>query len=308
MEHSPVRLAHCYGRAKLLRSMTGYGMGTHTCDARSVKVEVRTVNHRFLDVSIRLPTGYLALEDRLRALVAAKLSRGRVEMFVAVEEMAAEGRSVTLDVGLLRGYVAALAEAERYAPVEGRLSPSTLLSVPELFRTTEVAIDAQGAADGVLAATTAALSRLLHTREVEGQRLGLDISQRIEEFSLHIAAIAERAPGVVKAYRERMAHQLAEWGVAAVLDTDRIATEVALFADRANIDEEVVRARSHIEGFRAACAEGAGVGRKLDFIVQEMHREVNTIGSKANDAVISRHVVDAKACLEKIREQVQNVE
>lgn len=291
----------------MLVSMTGFGSGTYADEHLRVKVEMRSVNHRFFEPVIRLPKGYLALEEQIRALVAERIHRGRLEIFVVIEDFGSRGRTVNLDSHLLKSYHAALTEARGLVPIDGELDASTLIFVPDLFQVQGVDVDVTREGPLVAQAVGQALEALVQMRQTEGERLQVDILQRLQAFADRIDAIALRAQSVVVAYRERLLQRTREWRDDVALDEDRLYTEVALMADRSNIDEEIVRARSHVEAFRSTCREGGAVGRKLDFLTQEMHREINTIGSKAADVEISRHVVEVKAELEKIREQVQNV-
>lgn len=292
----------------MLVSMTGYGAGHFESEDIRVKVEMRGVNHRFFEPVIRLPKGFLALEEPIRNEVATKVHRGRLEIFVVIEDFGLRGRTVTLDSQLLSAYHAAFSEARNIAPIEGDIQASTLFSLPDVFSVKEEDPDVSQIWAYVSKALGQALTTLIAMRQAEGQRLQMDILHRLQAFHDRIEAIAQRAPSVVEAYRNRLTERLQEWHETVTLNEERLHTEVALMAERSDITEELVRARSHVEAFRTTCNEGGAVGRKLDFLLQEMHREVTTIGSKASDVQISRHVVDIKAELEKIREQVQNIE
>jgi len=292
----------------MLVSMTGFGSGRYESDQLRVAVEVRSVNHRYLEMTVRLPKGYALLEEKIRAWVAQRVRRGRLEISVVIEDFGLRGRTVTLDSHLLASYGAALAKAREIVPVTGELTVAALLSVPELFQIAESPVDPVSIWPQVAEALEQAFASVLAMRAAEGERLQADLLARLDAFAGYVAAIADRAPQVVEAYRERLQRRVAALGSDLALDAARLEAEVALMAERCAIDEEIVRLRSHIEAFRAACAEEGGVGKKLDFLLQEMHREVNTIGAKASDGEIARLVVEAKAELEKMREQVQNVE
>lgn len=288
--------------------MTGYGSASRADEKRSVKVEARAVNHRFSDIVLRLPKGYQPLEERLRKTASEYVQRGRVEIFVTVEEFGANERTVRLDQGLLKGYLEAFSAAA--ALLETRVSPSleTLLSLPGVLTLDEVDVDVEAAWPLLEEVLREALSELSRMRRSEGERLYADIVHRLSIVEQIIRQMAAKAPLVVEEYRSRLAERVREWMGDLPVDESRMALEVALFADKANIDEEITRALSHVVEFRRACQAEGGVGRKLDFLLQELQREVNTIASKAHDAEIAGWVVECKAEIEKIREQVQNIE
>lgn len=292
----------------MLVSMTGFGVGRVVDQQINVVVEVRTVNHRYFEPYIRLPRGYMALEEKIRAEVAKVIRRGRVEISVLIEDFTLRGRTVTLDSRLLRSYHVAVNEAKELVPVEGELTVAALVAVPELFQIRESPVDPESVWPWVGKALGQALEAVVQMRRAEGARLQEDILGRLSVFAQCVEDIATRAPAVVEAYRARLVQRLAEWHRDVTVDENRLSAEVALMAERSNIDEEIVRLRSHIAAFESTCAADDPVGRKLDFLLQEMNREINTIGSKASDGEIAGYVVDAKAELEKMREQVQNIE
>lgn len=296
------------GGASMLSSMTGYGSAVYEDDERRVRCEARSVNHRYLDISIRLPRPYMALEERVRRVVSERVARGRIEIFVLVEEFSGKRRTMSLDTELLRNYMDAIQEARKIADLEGRLSVDTLVTLPDIIRVTEEEVDVETVWPSFEFALQSTLDKLVEMRRSEGERLASDISARIQWIDGALQQIAQRAPEVVQLYHERLQRRVAEWQNDVSIDPDRIAAEVALFAERADISEEIVRARSHVQEFLASCQSGSAVGRKLDFLLQELNREINTIGSKANDTEISNHVVAIKSEIEKVREQVQNVE
>ncbi len=296
------------GGASMLSSMTGYGSAVYEDDERRVRCEARSVNHRYLDISIRLPRPYMALEERVRRVVSERVARGRIEIFVLVEEFSGKRRTMSLDTELLRNYMDAIQEARKIADLEGRLSVDTLVTLPDIIRVTEEEVDVETVWPSFEFALQSTLDKLVEMRRSEGERLASDISARIQWIDGALQQIAQRAPEVVQLYHERLQRRVAEWQNDVSIDPDRIAAEVVLFAERADISEEIVRARSHVQEFLASCQSGSAVGRKLDFLLQELNREINTIGSKANDTEISNHVVAIKSEIEKVREQVQNVE
>lgn len=292
----------------MLSSMTGFGYAVYEDAERKVRCEARSVNHRYLDIVIRLPRPYMALEERVRRVASERVMRGRLEIFVSVEEFTGKRRTMSLDTDLLRSYMDAIQEARQIADLEGRLSVDTLVNLPDIIRVTEEEVDVEAVWPSFEVALQGTLDKLVEMRRSEGKRLTHDISGRIQWIDGALQQIAQRSPEVVQLYHQRLQRRVAEWQSDVSIDPDRIAAEVALFAERADISEEIVRARSHVQEFLASCQSGSAVGRKLDFLLQELHREINTIGSKANDSEISSYVVAVKSEIEKIREQVQNVE
>lgn len=291
----------------MLVSMTGFGSAAASNSDYSVKVEARSVNHRFGEIVVRAPKGYQGIEDRVRRLAGEYVERGRTEIFVSVEEFHGRQRTVRLDKGLLDGYRRAFFEASEALGAPGALSLEMLPAIEGIFLIDEVEVDVDAVWPLVESAAREALERLVAMRSAEGKRLEEDMLQRLDYVETLFAAISRRSPDVVELYRKRLTERI-EQMLAQEVDEQRIAQEVALFADKSNIDEEITRAKSHIEQFRFACAAGKAVGRKLDFLLQELNREINTIGSKAQDGEIAKLVVDVKAELEKIREQAQNIQ
>lgn len=292
----------------MVRSMTGFGRGEAVRDRYRVTVEARAVNHRFLDVALRLPKAAAGFEEGLRTMLAAKLSRGRVEVFVSVEEVGESLRPVKVDIPLARGYQEALGQLREALNLPGEVTVGMLLSLPGIIGTEE-ANDPEALWEALAKATAAALNETVRMREAEGARLAADLKARLAMVGGRLEAIASRAPAVIDEYRSRLEDRLREALGEFPVDEGRLLQEVALLADRAGITEEVVRFRSHLAEAEATLTGAeAAVGRKLDFLLQELNREVNTIGSKANDLEIARSVIAVKAELEKIREQVQNIE
>lgn len=291
----------------MLVSMTGFGSGVAGDHRRSARVEARSVNHRYCDILLHFSPRHVDWEEQARRLVDARISRGRVEIFATLEECDIEERTVRLDASLLAGYARAVSRAEEIVgPLPFTLD--ALLAIPDLFVVEENPDDEESAWPVLEKALIQALDRLVDMRVREGRRLQEDVLQRLARIEDWLADIAERAPRVVVEYRTRLASRLAELLASPPVAEERLAAEVALFADRSCITEELVRAHSHIAQFRQTCGENGQVGRKLDFLLQELNREVNTVASKAADSEIARFVVSIKAELEKIREQAQNIE
>lgn len=290
-----------------MQSMTGYGRARACRDGREITIELKTVNHRFLDLSFRMPKNLAFLEDPLRSRInASGLRRGHVDVFVTYANTRTDAREVRLDGALLEAFSQALADAQVALKPYGRMmSAGEVLTLSGALSIAQAEEDAEAVTELAAEAFDAALDKLMDMRAQEGEHLGADLLGNLEELSALVRGIADRAPEVPREYRQRLMTRLEEWQVNA--DPQRVAQEVALMADHCAIDEELSRLQSHIAQFRSSVENGTEVGRKLDFLLQEMNREINTIGSKASDAEISGCVVNAKCVVEKLREQVQNV-
>lgn len=292
----------------MVRSMTGFGRGEAVRERYKATVEARTVNHRFLDVAIRLPKAACAFEDKLRGMVGARLTRGRVDVFVGLEEVGEGRRPVKVDIPLARGYQQALEELRSELGLPGEVTLATLLDMPGVVAVQETT-DPEAVWAALEAAATAALAEIVAMREAEGERLAADLKGRLAEVAERVGAVEARAPEVAVEFRERLEQRVREALGEVPLDEGRLLQEVALLSDRLSIAEELVRLRSHlVEAGRMLDGPESSVGRKFEFLLQEMNREINTIGSKANDVQIAREVIAVKAELEKLREQVQNIE
>ena len=292
----------------LLKSMTGYGRGEASVGGCSIVVEMKSVNNRYLDCNVRLPRVYVCAEDPIRALIKNAVSRGKVDVFVTVEHTGEEPVTVALNEALTAGYCRALTEMEEKFGVKNDVSASLLARLPEVFRVEKAPENLEAVTEGLCDATKEAIADFDAMRTREGEKLAADLLGRLDTLAALNAQVEERAPERVTAYRERLYQKLTEVLEDRQMDESRVLTEAALFADRVAVDEETVRLRSHIQQFREMVAKGSPIGRKLDFLIQEMNRETNTIGSKANDLELSTVCVEMKAELEKLREQVQNVE
>lgn len=290
-----------------MQSMTGYGRARACRDGREITIELKTVNHRFLDLSFRIPKNLAFLEDPLRSRInASGLRRGHVDVFVTYANTRTDAREVRLDGALLEAFSQALADAQVALKPYGRMmSAAEVLTLSGALSIAQAEEDAEAVTELAAEAFDAALDKLMDMRAQEGEHLGADLLGNLEELSALVRSITDRAPEVPREYRQRLMARLEEWQVNA--DPQRVAQEVALMADHCAIDEELSRLQSHIAQFRSSVENGTEVGRKLDFLLQEMNREINTIGSKASDAEISGCVVNAKCVVEKLREQVQNV-
>jgi uncharacterized protein (TIGR00255 family) len=288
--------------------MTGFGTATAQTPGGRLAVEARSVNHRFSEILIRLPRDLSALEDRIRPLVQSTIYRGRVEVVVSRDEGARKPRAVRADTDLAAAYARALREIAGAVGVGGDLTLTQFAGLPDVLRVEDDRVDVEGLWGALQPAVTAAATALVAMRQAEGQRLADDLVTRVRSLETHHAAIAARSRQVVQAYGERLRARLAEALGQVPIDEARLASELALFAERSDITEELTRLASHLTQFRETLREDAAVGRKLEFILQEMGRETNTIGSKANDLEITRAVIAMKGELESLREQIQNVE
>ena len=289
-----------------MQSMTGCGKGTAADAAWEVTVELKSVNHRFLDVACRLPRNLGFLEEPLRRMLSAGLRRGHVETWVTLQARGAEETALTLDETLARQYLQA-AETLRALGAEGGLSPAALMQMEGVLTRQETALDEAEVLPLFHRACGEALAQLTAMRGAEGARLREDLAAHLDEAARLREEIAALAPEVAADYRERLQARLEQLPITPV-EPQRLAQEVALLADRCCIDEELSRLLSHIGQFRSFLEAEEETGKKLDFLIQEMNREANTIGSKANHAGIARRVVELKSEIEKLREQVQNVE
>ncbi len=289
-------------------SMTGFGRGEVTTGVGTIVVEMKTVNHRYLDIAIRAPKEFNSLEESMRSVIRQALARGRVDVFVRFTPSLEQAPTVTVNLALAKAYLAQVQVLQAEVGLQGQLTPRDLLELPQVVRLDEPVLDPELLQVPFVEVTQAALARLTEMREQEGLRLVSDMQERLVTLVELLAAVADRSPEVVTEYRQKLTLRLQDMLPEGVLDEARLAQEVALLADRACITEEIVRLRSHFAQFEALLGREEAIGRQLDFLVQEMNREINTIGSKANDAKIAQLVVEMKSELEKIREQTQNIE
>ena len=289
-------------------SMTGYGRGTASSDGRELTVELKSVNNRFLDIGLKLPRQLSFLEDSLRLRLSEALSRGHVDVFVNYRNTRSDAKTVRIDEALLGAYLTSARESAKALGLTDDITLSRALSLPDV--TTILPADEDQDALTALAeqAMSLAIDGLKAMRWKEGERLKADLSARIDTMTGYAAQVEKRAPAVVEEYRAKLTDRIEDLLQETEVDRARLATEVAIFADRAAIDEEIVRLNTHLVHFKELLVAQEPVGRKMDFLVQEMNRECNTIGSKANDAELTSIVLLSKAEIEKLREQIQNIE
>ncbi|MEX0414633.1 YicC/YloC family endoribonuclease [Bacillus sp. C30] len=291
----------------MICSMTGFGRSKVENDTFQITVEMKSVNHRFLEMSIRFPKQMMAFEDKIRKIIAKQVRRGRIEVSISITGEGLVERKLTVNWELLKQYQSIMEDIKGKFQLQDSITLGQLMGMPEVTAVEEIENVNEQFETGLYEAVRQAAHMLKTMRDGEGERLHKDIAYRLQEINNCVNAIIPHAPIVTQKYRERLENRLKELHNQD-LDEQRLLTEVAIFAERSDIHEELVRLQSHLDQFREALQITEPVGRKMDFIVQEMHREVNTIGSKANDLTISKYVVEMKNNLEKIREQVQNIE
>ncbi len=289
-------------------SMTGYGSGIKAGDEYSVTIDIKSINHRYLELYFKLPKPYYFLEDRLRREISRKISRGKLEIIVNVERLNPVDLQVQVDKGLLKSYVKAIQEIRNEFKFAGKLTLASVLNFPNVLKTSQIDED-QDKLIAIAAETlNDTLNSLLEMRKMEGIGLCGDLQSKLAVLNKLHGDLQSLAPEVVINYQEKLTKRVQELAGGIEIDPGRLATEVAIFADKADIHEELIRIESHIRQFLNTLPFDEPVGRKLDFIIQELNREINTIGSKANDLRISQIVIEFKSELEKIREQIQNIE
>jgi uncharacterized protein (TIGR00255 family) len=290
--------------------MTGFGRCETEINGRAITVEIKSVNHRYFEFSCRITRGYSFLEDKLKAFVNARVARGKIDMFVSVGAADDVPCEVAVNHSLVSGYLAAMKEISDTYGVPNDASVVALSRFPDVFTVNKAPVDEEQLTADVLTAADAALNSFVAMRETEGARMKADILSRAETILSIVSEIEERSPQTVREYENRLLERIRQTleNLSVEVDEQRILTEVAVFADKVAVAEETVRLRSHFEQLRAFLSLDQPIGRKIDFIIQEMNREANTIGSKVQDAVLAHKVVDIKSEIEKIREQVQNIE
>ena len=291
-----------------MRSMTGYGRGQSTFDGARFSVELNSVNRKQSDVTVSLPREFNELEPRVRDLINARISRGRLNVVVSFQPGASPTVRLAIDATLAAAYHKAMIELRDDLGAAGEVTIETVLRSPGVLRMPEDAIEIDNAWPHLESALTSALDDLIHMREREGKHLARDMVKRLKLVRQSLRKIRQLHPGVVKKYRQTLHERIARAGLELPLDDERLVREVILFADKSDISEELIRLESHLAQFAHSLRKVEPVGRTLDFITQEIYREFNTLGAKANDADISQLVVTCKAEMEKIREQIQNIE
>jgi len=292
----------------MIKSMTGFGRFKEVIDGRDILCEVKSVNSRYLDASIKLPRLYSPLEDRVKQLASGFISRGKLDIYISVESITGEKINLSLNKEYLDSYIKLLSEIKDEYNLNGDISLPMIANKNEVFVVRKVDEDLESVWQGIDKVAKAAFVQFVEMRICEGTKLQMDILGNLAEVEKLANLISARAPESVHSGNERMKARVAELLNGIPVDETRLLTECAVFADKTDVNEELTRLDSHFSQFRAVFNEELPVGRKLDFLVQELNREINTIGSKANDGDIARYVIDAKCAIERIREQIQNIE
>ncbi|MBQ7131022.1 MAG: YicC family protein [Oscillospiraceae bacterium] len=292
----------------MLRSMTGYGRAQEIIDGRDILVEIRAVNHRYYEFSARIPRAYGYLEEKLKSFLQGKVSRGKVEVNVTIFNTEGKDALVEVNKSIAHGYINALNNVNEELNLRNDLALSHIMRLPDVFTVQKTVDDEEVIWDCVSKVASDALDKFVTMRITEGERLKADLSDKLSCLEDMVSFVEEQSPRLTENYRSKLYNKLKEILGDTNIDEQRILTEAAIFSEKVAVDEETVRLRSHISQFREMLCEDIPVGRKLDFLIQEMNRETNTIGSKAQDLSITRKVVDMKSEIEKIREQIQNIE
>lgn len=290
------------------RSMTGYGRAVKTFDTREITIELKAVNHRFFEFFARTPRQYAFLEERLKKLFSQEINRGKVEAYVSITSIGEPDEKVAANVEVIESYVTALRDIKDRLNVTDDLSLSHLMRIPDAFTVQKREEDEEQLWLQVSETAEEALNGFIAMRKTEGEKLKNDILGKLNEIESNVRKVEERSPSVTEQYRERLYSKLSELLADKNIDEQRILTESAIFADKTAVDEEIVRLKSHISQYREILEQSEPIGKRLDFLIQEFNREVNTIGSKCNDLTITKLVLEMKNCVEKIREQIQNIE
>lgn len=292
----------------MIKSMTGYGRGQQTLDGREIMVEIKSVNHRYFEFSARVPRAYGYLEEKLKSFIQSKVSRGKIDVGVTVFNIEGKDAQIEVNQSIANGYVEALRKANENIGLTDDLTLSQLIRLPDIFNVIKNTEDEEVIWNDVKIVAEEALNNFVSMRETEGQKMKDDIKSRLNYIGELVEKVEQRSPMVTEAYRERLYNKIYEILNDKKIDEQRILTEAAIFSEKTAVDEETVRLKSHIHQFNTLLEVEEPVGRKLDFLIQEFNRESNTIGSKAQDVEITKIVVELKSEIEKIREQIQNIE
>lgn len=292
----------------MIKSMTGFGRGHDVLNGRDITVEIRAVNHRYFEFSARLPRSMNFAEEKLKSLLQGKVSRGKTEVSVLVYNTGANDEKVSVNTEVVGGYVEALRSVKERFELIDDLSLSNILRIPDALNVVKEETDEEQLWADIKSVAEQALKKFIAMRETEGERMKEDILSRLDTIEGWVNIVESRSPIIVEEYRKRLYDRMCEVLEGKSVDENRILLEAGIFSEKIAVDEETVRLRSHIKQFRDMLESSEAVGRKLDFLVQEMNRETNTIGSKVQDIEVTRIVVDQKSEIEKIREQIQNIE
>ena len=292
----------------MIKSMTGYGSAKGSVEGLEISVELKSVNNRYLDTSVRLPRSFIFAEDAVKSAVQAHISRGKVDVFVSVDSSLSGDMTVKVNEPLLKGYIDAITHIAQENSLPDDVTAMSVSRFPDVLSVEKKDLDAEAISRGIAEITERALKDFDSMRLREGEKLRDDVLSRLETINALVSAVEEKAPETVAEYRRRLEQKMSEVLGAAGVDENRILAEAAIFADHIAVDEETVRLRSHMAQLRGMIEGNSPTGRKIDFLIQEFNREANTIGSKCQNSQIAYVVVDLKSEIEKIREQIQNIE
>lgn len=292
----------------MIKSMTGFGRAQETVDGMTVTVELKSVNHRYFEFTAKVPRTYGFLEEKLKSFLNARVSRGKMECYVTIENLEESDMEVVVNPSLAKGYVDALRTLSETFGLKEDYSAISIAKFPDVLTLRKAPADEEKIWNAVQTVTELAVERFVAMRETEGEKLRADVLSKADTILEHVAFVESRSPQTVREYNEKLRQRMEELLENTQVDEQRLLTEAAIFADKVAVDEETVRLRSHISQLREFMDADEPIGRKLDFLVQEINREANTIGSKAQDVEIAKRVIAIKAEVEKIREQVQNIE
>lgn len=292
----------------MIKSMTGYGAVEEVINGRNIRVEIKSVNHRYFEYSARVPRSYGFLEEKLKRLLSATISRGKVDVGVMIQTVEGVSEEITINREIAKSYIDALRSVKDEFHLKDDLSLSSIAKFPDVFTVVKVQTDEEALWADVKTVAEKAVAAFVEMRETEGKKMKSDILNRAAYIEEKVGFIEKRSPETVKEYRERLYNKMLEVLDGKQIDETRIIQEAAIYSDKVAVDEETVRLRSHIAQLREIVELSEPVGRKLDFLIQEVNREINTTGSKCSDVEIAQVVVDIKSEIEKIREQIQNIE
>ena len=292
----------------MLKSMTGYGRGKYECDSREYTVEIKSVNNRYSDISIKMPRNISFLEDTVRKLISNSITRGKVEVFVSFTNNSDKGRNIELNYDLAKNYIEAMKKLAEETNINSNIEVIDVVRLPDVLNTT---LDQEGEniiTEELTKTVSEAITNFIKMREIEGEKIKEDLQERIESVSEKINQINSISTGLVSEYIVKLEKRVNELLKPNVVDENRLAQEIVIYSDKCSVEEEITRMKSHISQFLNLLEQTNSNGKRIDFLIQEMNRETNTIGSKANNLEITNYVVDIKTELENVREQIQNIE
>ena len=291
----------------MIKSMTGYGKGNISENLRNYQVEIKSVNHRYLDISVKMPRALSYLEEDVKKVISSKVKRGKIDVFITFENSSTEGKEIKINNEIAKMYINQLKQLAEEENILANIEVTEISKYPDVLSVQNTQDDEQIKKE-LIEATTIATDKLVQMRQVEGSKMAEDLLKRIEKTNQKIEKISELSTGLIEEYVVKLENRIKEILKNQEIDESRLAQEVVIYADKCSIEEEVTRLKSHISQFKELINSDDAVGKKLDFIIQEMNRETNTIGSKANNLEITNGVIDIKTEIENIREQVQNIE